>query len=74
MPEHITSKAVYVILRQYLRSRPNLGVGKAMLDAVLEPANPFDPCIRRTPRPWFVMLVVVGGTLLGCFAYFNDLI
>jgi hypothetical protein len=38
---------------------------------ILDPANPLDSRARRTARRWFVLLVLVVGTLLGCFVYFN---
>ena len=74
MNTRMRSKSVYGILRRYLRKQPDLGMGKAMLDGVLEPAKPFDSGIRRTARRWFVLFALIGGALLGCFVYFNDLI
>ena len=74
MNTRMRSKSVYGILRRYLRKQPDLGMGKAMLDGVLDPANPFDSRIRRTARRSFVLFALIGGALLGCFVYFNDLI
>ena len=74
MKSTMTSKSVYGILRRHLRKQPDLGMGKGMLDGVLDPANPFDSGIRRTARRWFVLFALIGGALLGCFVYFNDLI
>jgi hypothetical protein len=74
MIDRATSKSVYGILRQYLSNRPDLGIGKATSDAVLDPANPFDPRATRKPRRWFVLFVLLGGTLGACFAYFNNLV
>ena len=71
MSERMNSKSVYSILRRHLRNRPDLGMGKAMLDTVLDPANPFDSRVRRTARRWFVFFIFVGGALMGCFVYFN---
>ena len=74
MSDRMTSESVYSILRRHLRKRPDLGMGNAMLDTVLDPPNPFDSRVRRTPRRWFVLFIVVGGALLSCFVYFSDLV
>ena len=67
-------KQVHGGLGQYIRNRTDIGVGKGLRDAVLEPANPFEPKATRPPRRWFVVFVLLVGTLLGCFVYFNNLI
>jgi hypothetical protein len=74
MKSAMTSKSVYGIVRQHLRKQQDLGIGKAVLDGVLEPANPFDSRTRRTARRWFVLFAFIGGALLGCFVYFNNLV
>ena len=68
------SKSVHRALSQYLSNRSDVGVGKAVRDGMLEPANPFEPKATRLPRRWFVLCALLAGTLLGCFAYFNNLI
>lgn len=74
MTDSTTTRSVYYILRQHLRERSDLGVGKAVHDSILEPPNPFDPKAARAPRRWFVLFVLLGGSLVGCFVYFNHLI
>ena len=74
MDDRASSKSAYNIVWQYLRDRPDLGIGKAACDSVLEPLNPFDSKARRAPRRWFVLFVVLAGALLGFFAYFKDLV
>ena len=74
MTEALSSKDVFSILRQYLGTRPDLGIWKGICDAVLEPANPFDSKARRAPRRWFAFFVLIAAILLGCSIYFNDLI
>ena len=74
MSDRAGCKSVYGALSQYLNNRSDVGVGKAVRDAVLEPANPFDPKAARLHRRWFVLFALLAGTLLGCFAYFNNLI
>jgi hypothetical protein len=73
MSDSTTTKSVYGSLRQCLRERSDLGIGKAVRDSVLEPPNPFDSRAARAPRRWFVLFVLLGGSLLGCFVYFNHL-
>jgi hypothetical protein len=74
MSDRPTTKTVYGLLRQYLGDRSDLGIGEAVRDSVLEPLNPFDSTAARAPRRWFVLFVLLGGSLLGCFVYFNNLI
>jgi len=74
MSDAVNTQSVYDVLRQYLRQRPDLGLAHAALDSVLEPLNPFDPKARRGPRRWFVLSLLLGGALAGCFLYFNHLI
>ena len=73
MSDSTTTKSVFGILHQYLRDRSDLGIGKAVRDSVFEPLNPFESNKTRAPRRWFVLFVLVGGSLLGCFVYFNHL-
>ena len=74
MSDSTTTQSVFGILRQYLHDRSDLGIGNAARDSVLEPLNPFDTKAARAPRRWFVLFVLLGGSLLGCFAYFNNLV
>ena len=74
MRDSTTTKSVFGILRQYLRDRSDLGIGKAVRDSVLEPLNPFDAKAARAPRRWFWLFGLLGGSLLGCFLYFNSVI
>jgi hypothetical protein len=74
MSDRACSKSVHNALGQYLSDRSDLGVGKAVCDALFEPVNPFAPKAARLPRRWFVLFALLAGTLLGCFVYFNNLI
>ena len=74
MSDRAGSKSVHSALAQYLSTRSDLGVSKAVCDSVLEPVNPFAPKDTRLPRRWFVLFALLLGTLLGCFVYFNNLI
>ena len=74
MSDSTATKSVFGILHQYLRDRSDLGIGNAVRDSVLEPLNPFDSNAARAPRRWFVLFGLLGGLLLCCFVYFNNLI
>jgi hypothetical protein len=74
MAEQAKSAQVYDALRQYVRSRPDIGWGKALRDAVLEPGNPFNVEAVRPPRRWFVLFSLVSVLFFGCFSYFNNLL
>lgn len=73
MEQPFKTKNVHAALCQYLRSRPEIGIFKAVCDSVLEPRNPFAPQVARTPRRWFVLFVVIAALLLATFAYFGNL-
>ena len=74
MSDRAGSKSVYSALGQYLSNRSDVGVGKAVREAVLEPANPFDPKAARPPRRWFVLFSLLAGMAIGFFLYFNNLL
>lgn len=68
-----TVKPVYDVLRQFARERPDVGVGKGLLDIVLDSASPFDPKGVRTPKRWFALLSLLAALMFVCFVYFNRL-
>ena len=55
MSDRADSKSVLSALGQYLSNRSDLGIGKAVCEAVLEPANPFAPKAARLPRRCYVL-------------------
>lgn len=71
MAEALTVKSVYKMLRQYTRNRPDVGVVRAMLDGMLEPASPFDRKEVRSPSRWFLLLSFLATLIFACFVYFN---
>jgi len=73
MADALTVKQVYDVLRQYARKRPDMGLGKALLDGVLEPASPFDSKGVRSPKRWFVLLSLLAAFMFACFVHFNRL-
>ena len=71
MPKQVIAQDVHAVLRQNLRSRPDLGLRKAVANRVLKPANPFEPEAVRPPRRWFVLLGLLVVLAVVCFVYFN---
>jgi len=74
MNERDRYRQVYDALGQYFRNRPDVGVGKAVRDAVLEPANPFDSKAARLHRRWIVLFSLLAAMVFGFFFYFNNLL
>ena len=72
MAEQITPKQVYVMLRDDLRKRPDLGLRKTVADHLLEPRSPFDPNSVRRPQRWFVLSSIVSLAAVGAVVYFNS--
>jgi hypothetical protein len=71
MANPVTAKEVLTNLRHNLRSRSDLGLGKAVADRLLEPPNPFEPGLVRRPQRWFVLLSIILMAALGAFVYFS---
>jgi len=71
MARSATVKEVRAALRRNLESRPDLGLWNAVVNGVLQPANPFDPAATRKPQRWFVLACIVSVGALGAFFYFN---
>ena len=71
MANPVTAKEVLTTLRHKLRSRSDLGLGKAVADRLLEPQNPFEPGLVRRPQRWFVLLCIISVAAFGAFVYFN---
>ena len=74
MTDPFTVKPVYSSLSQYIRNRADIGASKAMLDGVLEPANPFYSNAARPPKRWFVLFSLLAALVTGFFFYFNKLL
>jgi hypothetical protein len=73
MPDPLTVKYVYDVTRRYTRKRPDIGLGKALLDVLLEPPSPFDSKGKRSPKRWFVLFSFLAVFMFTCFVYFNRL-
>ncbi|MGB6875398.1 MAG: hypothetical protein WBD87_05135 [Candidatus Acidiferrales bacterium] len=71
MVKPVTTDEMHVWLKDYMRSRPDIGLGKAIVSLVLHPRNPFDSGARRKPRAWFLLSMIFLVAAVICFYYFN---
>ena len=71
MAKKVTRQEVQAWLKTYFEDRPELGLGKAILAMILEPANLFEPKKPRFPKKSFLLLAIWLIGLLGVFVYFN---
>ena len=71
MAEQITAKEVYVMLRDDLRKRPDLGFRRTVTDHLLEPLSPFDANSVGRPQRWFVLSSIISLAAVGSVVYFN---
>ena len=71
MARYVTCEEVQAWLEDYYRSRTDLGLGKAILAMILEPARLFEPPKPRPPKKSPVLLAIWLLGMLGVFVYFN---
>jgi hypothetical protein len=71
MPTPISPREMQAWVEESLDRQPGIGLGKAMVNIVLEAQNPFDSRARRKPRAGFVLGAVLFGAAIICFCYFN---
>jgi len=67
----VEPREVHAWVKESLGQRPDIGLGKAIGNFILEPRNPFDSTRRRKPKPGFVLGAVLFTLAAGCFWYFN---
>ncbi len=73
VPRVISAKEVAAMLLEDIRRRPEFGLRKAIVNFVLEPANPFEPQAVRPPKRWFVLFAMLMLLAGGSFVYFDVL-
>jgi hypothetical protein len=71
MPLPVAPRDVHAWIEEFLRQRPDIGLGSAISDMIFEPRNPFDSTARRKPRTGFMLGMILFAVSLGCFCYFN---
>lgn len=71
MAEQITAREVYVMLRDDIQKRPDIGFRRTVANHLLEPLSPFDANAVRRPQRWFVLSSIVSLAAVGSVVYFN---
>ncbi len=71
MPAPVEPRQVHAWIKESLGQQPDIGLGKAIGNLILEPRNPFDSMARRRPKVGFVLGAVLLTLAVGCFCYFN---
>jgi hypothetical protein len=71
MAKRIAPEEMHVWLKGYFRQRPDIGLGKAIVNLALNPRNPFEPEAWRMPRRGFLFVAVPFALAAGWFLYFN---
>jgi hypothetical protein len=71
MPPPVAPRDVHTWINEFLRQRPDIGLGSAIGDMMFEPRNPFDVRARRKPKTGFWLGAILFAAFLGCFSYFN---
>jgi hypothetical protein len=71
MQKHFTPDETRTWFAEHMKHRPDYGIGKAVLDLMLQPRSPFNPKKRRRFRPAFLYAAAWLGASVSVFAYFN---
>jgi hypothetical protein len=58
-------------IEQVLAEQPHIGLGKALVNFVLEPCSPFESRAWRKPRAAFVLGAMLFIVAAMCLCYFN---
>ena len=62
---------MYERLQLMIRQRGDTGFRLAVIDAVLQPRNPFEPANKRRPKPALAIVISVILALAFVFSYFS---
>jgi hypothetical protein len=71
MPTQVSSHEVHAWIKESLGHRSDVGLRKAIVNTLFEPASPFDPRARRKPKAGFVIGAILFLAAVICFCYFN---
>jgi len=71
MAPPVAPRDVHAWIKEFLRQRPDIGLGGAISDMIFEQRNPFDSTARRKPRTGFVLGTILFAVSVVCFCYFN---
>ena len=71
MLKRITPDETQAWLKDYFRRRPDIGLGKAVMNLALNPRKPLEPEKRRLPRRGFLFGAGMLLSAVAWFFYFN---
>jgi hypothetical protein len=71
MTTRITPEETHAWLKNYFQPRREIGLGKLIMDIVLNPRSPFEPEARRLPRRGFLIGAGLFAFAVNWFVYFN---
>lgn len=67
----VTADEVLTSFAAKMEQRPDLGVVNRLLNAFLEPRNPFDPERTRKPKMETVLFGILFAVVVAAFLFFN---
>jgi hypothetical protein len=70
-PEYQTVSQMYERLLLMIRQRDDTGFRLAVIDAALQPRNPFEPANKRRPKPAVAITISLFVVLALVFLYFS---
>ena len=71
MVKCIRADETHAWLKDYFKQRRDIGLGKVIVDIVLNPRNPFELEAWRLPRRGFLIAAGLFAFAVGWFVYFN---
>jgi len=71
MVKRISADETQAWLKDYFKRRPDIGLGKAIVNLALNRRNPFESEKRRLPRRGFLFGAGMFLSVVSWFLYFN---
>ena len=72
--KQITPEELYDLVMKTFHKRRDTGLEKAIVNALMEPANPFQPGERRRVSRSACVLLLLAGFMIAAFVYFSLLV
>lgn len=71
MAPPVAPRDVHAWIKEFLRQRPDIGLGSAISDVIFEQRNPFDSTARRKLKSGFVLGTILFAVSVVCFLLFQ---
>ena len=71
MRQLISQKETHQLAMMAFRKRIDIGLLNGLASSALEPPNPFQEKDKRRPTLGFVLLLMLVGSFIASFVYFN---